>query len=87
MKNILASPLGTFIKGFLSIVLAMWVAELSNGHDLFSFDIAMAKKLIVAGIIPNIHVLINWLNPQYIGYGKGKLPAKIESVQDEINQN
>jgi len=80
MKNLLSSPLGTFIKSFLSIVLAMWVAELSNGHDLFSFDIVMAKKLIVAGIIPNIHVLINWLNPQYTQYGKGKLEAKIESV-------
>jgi hypothetical protein len=35
-------------------------------------DIVMVKKLIVAGIIPNIHILINWLNPEYKGYGVGK---------------
>ena len=73
MKKLLASPLGTFIKGFFSIVLAMWVSELSSGHDLFSMDLPMIKKLIVAGIIPNIHILINWLNPEYKGYGANKL--------------
>jgi hypothetical protein len=72
IQTIMASPLGSFIKGFLGIILAMWVAELSNGHDLFSMDIVMVKKLIVAGIIPNIHILINWLNPEYKGYGVGK---------------
>jgi len=70
MKKLLSTPLGTFIKGFLSIVLAMWVSELSNGHDLFSMDCQMIKKLCVAGIVPNIHILINWLNPEYKGYGK-----------------
>jgi hypothetical protein len=73
MKKLLATPLGTFIKGFLSIVLAMWVGELSNGHDLFSMDIDMVKKLCVAGIIPNIHVLINWFDPEYKNYGKEKI--------------
>ena len=70
--KLLSTPFGTFIKGFLSIVLAMWVAELTNGHDLFSMDVAMIKKLIVAGLVPNVHVLINWLNPEYKGYGRGK---------------
>lgn len=69
MKKLLTSPFGTFIKGFLSIILAMWVAELSNGHDLFSMDINMIKKLIVAGLVSNIHVIINWINPEYKGYG------------------
>lgn len=72
MKELLTTPIGTFLKGFLSIVLAMWVAELTNGHDLFSMDLTMAKKLIVAGIVPNIHVLINWLNPEYKAYGNNK---------------
>lgn len=75
MKKLLATPFGTFIKGFFSIILAMWVAELSNGHDLFSMDIDMIKKLIVAGLIPNIHVLINWINPEYTGYGKNLIEA------------
>ncbi len=72
LQTLFASPLGTFIKGFLSIVLAMWVGELSNGHDLFSMDIVMTKKLIVAGIIPNAHILLNWLNPAYQNYGNDK---------------
>ena len=78
MKKLLTTPIGTFIKSFLSIVLAMWVAELANGHDLFSMDIAMIKKLIVAGLVPNIHVLVNWLNPAYQEYGKQQKDTPIE---------
>lgn len=74
MKKLLTTPLGTFIKAFLSIVLAMWVGELSNGHDLFTMDLPMVKKIIVAGLVPNIHILVNWLNPQYTQYGTNKQP-------------
>lgn len=72
LNKILTTPIGTFLKGFTSIVLAMWVSELTQGHDLFSMDIAMIKKLMVAGIVPNIHVLINWINPEYKQYGESK---------------
>ncbi len=79
ISKILASPLGTFIKSFLSVILAMWVAELADGHDLFTMDLPMIKKLIVAGLIPNISILINWINPQYTSYGSEEKMEKQES--------
>lgn len=72
MRIFLTTPAGTFIKGFVSIILSLWLVELTNGHDLFSFDIAMVKKLLTAGIVANLPVIINWLNPQYLAYGPNK---------------
>jgi len=36
MKKALTTPFGTFVKGFATIILSLWLVELSNGHDLFS---------------------------------------------------
>jgi hypothetical protein len=69
MKKTLTTPFGTFIKGFATIILSLWLVELSNGHDLFSFDMIMVKKLLTAGIVANLPVLINWINPAYTAYG------------------
>ena len=82
INKILASPLGTFVKGFLSVILAMWVAELADGHDLFTMDLSMIKKLIVAGLIPNISILINWINPQYTSYGSEEKMEKQENSRE-----
>jgi hypothetical protein len=73
MKKLLATPLGTFIKGFASIVLTMWLTELSAGHDLFTMDYELAKKLMTAGLIANLPIIINWFNPEYKNYGKEKI--------------
>lgn len=72
MKKILTTPAGTFLKGFFSIILSLWLVELTNGHDLFTFDIVMVKKLVTAGIVANLPVLINWINPNYTAYGPNK---------------
>jgi len=87
IHKLLTTPLGTFLKSFLSIVLAFWCAELANGHDLFSMDIEMIKKMIVAGLIPNVHVLINWLNPQYVGYGVSKIELDMYAQSIEAWRN
>lgn len=72
IRNFLTTPAGTFIKGFVSIILSLWLVELSNGHDLFSLDMLMVKKLLTAAIVSNLPVLINWLNPSYTAYGINK---------------
>ena len=69
MKKALTTPFGTFVKGFATIILSLWLVELSNGHDLFSFNLVMVKKLLTAGIVANLPVLINWINPAYTAYG------------------
>lgn len=70
MKKVMASPFGSFLKAFLATILTQYLIELQQGTDLFSMDILMVKKLITAGLVANIPVIINWLNPNYQGYGK-----------------
>jgi hypothetical protein len=70
MKQLLTTPFGTFLKGFISIILSLWLVELSSGHDLFSMDIIMVKKILTGAIVANLPVLINWVNPSYTQYGE-----------------
>lgn len=72
MNKILATPFGSFIKAFAATVLTQYLIELQEGHDLFTMDVAMTKKLLTAGVVANFPVIVNYLNPSYKGYGKGK---------------
>jgi hypothetical protein len=36
-------------------------------------DIELAKKLLTAGLIANLPIIINWFNPEYKNYGKEKI--------------
>lgn len=62
----------TFAKAFLATVLSQYLIELQEGHQLFTGDIVMLRKLLTAGLVSNLPVLINWLNPKYKAYGRGK---------------
>ena len=70
--KILSSPIGTFLKTFVSTVLTLWLIELSNGTTLFSLDYAMIEKLATGGIVSALPVIINWMNPSYKQYGNTK---------------
>ncbi len=75
-KKFLNTFWGSYLKVSLSAVLTLFLAELSQGYDLFSFDLAMAKKLIVAALISLLPPIINALNSEDKRYGKkvAKLP-------------
>jgi len=68
--KLLSTPFGTFLKAFAATVLTQYLIELQQGHQLFTMDKVMIGKLITAGLISNLPVIINWLNPHYSGYGK-----------------
>lgn len=70
LKTTLTKPLGTFLKAFISTVLTLYLIELQNGHVLFDGSMDMVKKLLTGGLVANLPVIINWLNPAYKGYGK-----------------
>lgn len=67
--KLLSTPLGTFLKTFVSTVLTLWLIELSNGTTLFSLDYEMIEKLATGGVVSALPVIINWLNPNYTQYG------------------
>ena len=67
--KLLATPFGTFLKTFVSTILAMYIAELTNGITLYDTDSHVIEKLLTGGLISSLPVIINWLNPHYNGYG------------------
>lgn len=68
-KGFLNTPIGGFVKVFLSAVVVRYMAE---GASLFSMDINMWHKLINTGFGAALPVIINYLNPNDPRYGKGK---------------
>jgi len=59
--------LGSYLKVFLSAMITFYIAE---GVDLFSFDWAMAKKMLSVGFGSMLPVIYNALNPHDKRYGK-----------------
>lgn len=68
----LTTPLASFLKVFIASVLTQYLIELQDGHQLFSWDLPMLQKILTAGVVANLPVIINHLNPSYKHYGRGK---------------
>lgn len=66
----MTSPLASFLKVFVASMLTQYLIELQDGHQLFSWDLAMIQKITTAGVVANLPVVINFLNPSYQHYGK-----------------
>ena len=76
MNKFFSTAIGSYCKIFISGVLTLYMAEMSNGVDLFSFDWSMGKKLISAGVISVLPVIYNSLNPHDLRYGSKKTAIK-----------
>lgn len=66
-RKLMASPLGTFLKVFLSTVLTMWIAM----DNIFAVDVTALRAIISAGVVSAMPVVLNYLNPEYKNYGVG----------------
>lgn len=69
MKRLMASPLGTFIKAFLTTMLSMAIVD----GDLFSIDFEGLKNMVNVAMVSTLPIIINWINPNYKNYGAGKV--------------
>jgi len=67
---------GSYVKVFLSAMITFYIAE---GTDLFSFDLAMAKKMLSVGFGSMLPVIYNAMNPLDKRYGK-KTKLKVKDV-------
>ena len=65
LNNLMASPVGSWLKAFFSVILSLYLVELSQGRDLFNWDLALVKTLVTAGVVSLLPNLINYLNPKY----------------------
>jgi hypothetical protein len=87
MNEFFSTAIGSYVKVFLTTVVAVYMAELSSGHDMFTFDIPMAKKLISAGVVSVLPIIHNALNPSDTRYGKKKgvedfKPEKTDRIRE-----
>lgn len=67
-RKLMASPIGTFLKVFMSTVLTMWIAM----DNIFAVDVTALRAIISAGVVSAMPVVLNYLNPEYKNYGVGK---------------
>lgn len=67
MKQLLASPLGSFIKAFVVAVLTIIVAKYNEGVVCNSLE--CLKSVGIASLFSTLPVIINYLNPNYTQYG------------------
>lgn len=43
---------------------------LTNGQQLFSWDLQMIENLLTVGVVSTLPIVINYLNPKDPRYGK-----------------
>ena len=60
----------SWLKVFISSVFGAYLIMLQEGSNLFSWDLAMFEKLLTAGVVSTLPIIINWLNPADDRYGK-----------------
>jgi len=60
----------SWLKVFISSVFGAYLIMLQEGSNLFSWDLAMFEKLLTAGVVSTLPIIINWLNPADPRYGK-----------------
>jgi len=61
---------GSWLKVFISSVLTTYLALLTQGINLFTWNLDMVENLLAAGFVSTLPVIINYLNPQDPRYGK-----------------
>jgi len=65
------SPVASWIKVFVSAVIAQYLISLIEGYSLFSWDKVMLEKLLTAGAVAVLPVIINFINKKDTRYGLG----------------
>jgi len=68
--NKLNTIYASWLKVFISSVFGAYLIMLQEGTNLFSWDLAMVEKLLTAGVVSTLPIIINWLNPNDTRYGK-----------------
>ena len=70
----MASPLGTFLKAFLTTVLSLMMIRYNEGNPCF--DKKCIVDILTAAVFSILPMIINYINPQYTQYGVGSNPPE-----------
>ena len=70
ISKFFTTPLGSFVKHFLTAFLTVLIAE--NQKGIVCFDSQCLKSALIAATFAILPVILNWLNPNYKNYGETK---------------
>lgn len=62
------SPIASWLRTFVSIVLAMFIAD---GADVFAVDLTELRTWVAAGLASVLPLVVRWLNPADSAFGRG----------------
>jgi hypothetical protein len=69
MKQLFSSPLGSWLKAFLAVAFTIFLSQYTTNGEI-CFSKKCITDLLMGALVSTAPILINWLNPEYKGYGK-----------------
>lgn len=69
MQNFLTTPVGSYLKTLLAVVLTLVLTQLASGLNFWQLDWGVVGNGALVSFLP---VIINALNPKYKQYGRKK---------------
>jgi hypothetical protein len=64
------SPFASWLRTFLAIVLAMFIAD---GADIFAVELSDLRAWVAAGFAATLPVVVRYLNPMDAEFGRGSI--------------
>jgi hypothetical protein len=65
------SPIASWLRTFLAIILTMFIAD---GANIFAVDSADLKLWVAAAFSASLPAVVRWLNPVDYAFGHGAIP-------------
>lgn len=69
-----ASPLASFLKVFVATLI---VAAVADWQDNGIIDFSNWETWVLAAVIAAAPLIVNWLNPKFTLYGRGKAAVTV----------
>jgi hypothetical protein len=74
------SPVASWLRSFIAIVVAMFIAD---GADLFAVELSDLRSWVAAGLAATLPVIVRWLNPADVEYGRGAISYEPFDIFDD----
>jgi hypothetical protein len=77
------SPVASWLRSFLAIILAMFLAD---GADLFAVELSDLRAWVAAGFAATLPVVVRWLNPADVAMGHGAISYEPYDIWDDEDE-
>lgn len=64
------SPVASWLRTFVAIILAMFIAD---GADIFAVDATDLRGFLAAAFAATLPAVVRWLNPMDAEFGRGSI--------------